>query len=312
MSVSYVVDNQVTELGVIVSRPNVDLQYSDDEIVEILDRVMRSKIIPLVMTVREEYFVTYQDFDLNVGDSNAIKIPTDAIGMKLRQVAQVASNQPQNVVTMPRLELEQVNGTFPNQPIPQGYYIQNNSILIWPLPIAQMTVRVYYLKRPLKLTLSTNCRQILEIDTVTNTVTLSGDVPSDWETGDSFSATSSEPGFESTTITPLTVNGSLMTFTDVTDTELEVGDWIATLGYSCISQIPVELFELLTQGGACEYQKGLGDTEGYQKLKVDYEDLKKSALDVITQRVEGVNKKVTTNGNGIADWCGYPGVRGFR
>ncbi len=311
MSVSYVIENQVTDLGVIVSRPNVDLQYSDTEIIEILDRVLRSKIVPLLMSVREEYFITYTDYTIEQGDTTGIPIPTDSIGMKLRQVAVVGNNQPQSVVSMPRLTLEQVNGTFPSQPVPQGFYIQNNSIIIWPVPTAQMIIRLYWLKRPLKLTASENCRQIVSIDTGAETITLSSDVPDDWSAG-SFSSIRSTPGFDSQTIVATAVNGSLMTFADVDSYDFEVGDWIAQLGYSNIAQIPIELFELQTQGGACEYQKGLGDTEAYQKLKVDYEAIKSDCLTVITQRVEGVNKKITTNGNGIADWTGSPGARWSR
>lgn len=311
MSVSYVIESQVTEVGVLVSRPNVDLLYSDDEIIGMLDNVLRSKMVPLLMRVREEYFVTFTDYTVEQGDTTGILIPRNAIGMKLRQVAVVGNNQPQSVVSMPRLTLEQINGTFPNQPVPQGFYIQDNSIVIWPVPMAQMIIRLYWLRRPLKLTATTNCRQILSIDENANTITLSADVPSDWVAGD-FSSTRSEPPFESQTITPITVNGSIMEFTDVTDYDFEAGDWIAEYGYTNISQIPVELFELQNQGACIKYQTGLVDREALNELKEEYARLQSEALDVISQRVEGINKKITTNGNGIADWAGFPGARWSR
>ena len=161
---------------------------------------------------------------------------------------------------------------------------------------------MYFIRRTNVLTSSTNCGQVEAI--VGNVLTLSA-VPSTWEVGDLVTSIDALPGFGTKArdreIT--LIAGNDVTLDDVTD--ISVTNWIAENGYSPIAQVPVEIHQLLVQATSLEILKSLGDSEGYQKLEVEYKQMTKYAMDVITPRIDGSMKKAIPAGNGIASWCGF-------
>ncbi len=123
--------------------------------------------------------------------------------------------------------------------------------------------------------------------------------------GTALNAIDNNPGFNTTArLREITlIAGNDVTLDDVTD--IAVDYWLALEGYSPIAQVPVELQQLLVQGAALEILKSLGDTEGYQKLEIEYKDLTKFCMNAMTPRSDGNPKKAIGAGNTLSDWCGF-------
>jgi hypothetical protein len=308
----YTVDTLVDDIKTTASIPSAQPRFSNAGIINIMTRILRSKIVPMMMTVREEYFVDFEDFTIVQGNILGYPIPGKAVGMKVRDVVLMNQSGVLNMTGLPRLSLEQVSGYYFGQVVPFGFYIQNNNVILWPpnQTTPSNTLRMYYLRRTNTLTESSNCGQIDFIEA--NIVTLKDPPPADWEVGTLLNAIDDQPGFNTIAddliISEISANNVTIITTDgVFDVPNGLTDnyWLANLGFSPIAQVPVEIQQLLVQATALEILKSLGDTKGYQKLKVEYKELVKYAMDVITPRADGNFKKVISGGNAIADWCGF-------
>lgn len=300
----YTVDTLVTDIRTTGSVPSAQTRFDDDSIINIMTRIMRTKVVPMMMTMREEYFVEYTDYSITQGNLTGYAIPTNAVGMKLRAVCLVNNSGQLNMTQLPRLSLEQISGYYFGQVVPFGFYIQNNNVILWPVnqTTPANTIRLYYIARTNKLTASTNCRQILSI--TGNDVTLA-DVPGAWTTATMLNAIDPLPGFntQASSIDITNISGDTLTLDDAS--ALEEDDWLAEDGYSPIAQIPVEAHQLLVQETALEILKSLGDTEGYNKLMIEKKELTSFIMSTINPRSDGNPKKAISAGNGIADWCGF-------
>lgn len=303
--IDYTVDTLVTDVKTTASVPTVQPRFSNDGIINIMTRILQSKIVPLMMGAREEYFVDYEDFTIVQGSTTGYPIPSDAVGMKIRDVVLVNQSGVLNLTGLPRLSLEQISGYYFGQVVPFGFYIQNNNVILWPpnQTTPSNTLRMYFLRRTNVLTASENCGQVASI--VGSVVTLEDDAPGDWEVGTILNAIDNNPAFNTQArgLEITNVSGADVTVDSVDD--LEEGYWLALEGYSPIAQVPVEVQQLLVQATALEILKSLGDTEGYQKLEIEYKQLTQYVLNVITPRADGNPKKAISAGNGIADWCGF-------
>lgn len=294
----------VEDVRDIGSIPYAQPRYGEDGIIRVMQRIMTTKIIPMIMRVREEYFVSYEDFTIEQGNTTGYPIPSRAVGMKVRDVALLNQSGLLNLTNLPRLSLEQIGGYYFGQVIPFGFYIQNNRIILWPPNQTTPTnrLRIYYLERRLVLTSTQNCGQIESI--AGNVVTLTN-VPAAWANGTILNAVDNNPGFDTVAaeLEITNIAGNDVTLDTVED--LADGYWIAEEGYSPIAQIPVEAHELLSQATALEILKSLGDTEGYQKLEREYAQMTNDVMNVINPRADANVKKTVQAGNGIADWCGW-------
>ena len=302
--IDYTVDTLVTDIKTTASVPAAQPRFDPAGIIKIMTRILQSKIVPMIMSCQEEFFVAYQDYTIVQGNIIGYPIPKDAVGMKVRSVVLVNQASLTNLTALPRLSIEQISGYYFGQTVPFGFYIQNNNVILWPVnqTTPANTIRLYYLKRTNVLTSSQNCGQVESI--AGNILTLSN-VPSTWANGTILNAIDNEPGFNTIASNReiTNISGNDVTLDDVTDIEEDF--WMALEGYSPIAQVPVELQQLLVQGTALEILKSLGNTEGYQKLEIEYKDLTKFCKDAMTPRSDGNPKKAISAGNGLAEWCGF-------
>lgn len=305
--IDYTVDALVTDIKTTASIPTSQPRFSTEGIVKIMTRILQSKIVPMIMSCREEYFVDYEDFLIEQGNTTGYAIPSTAVGMKIRDVVLVNQSGLLNLTSLPRLSLEQISGYYFGQVVPFGFYIQNNRVILWPpnQTTQSNTLRMYFLRRTNVLTPSVNCGQVDSV--ATDIITLTADAPTDWAIGTVLNAIDNNPGFDTKArdLTITAVSSANVTVDSDVSALIFPDYWIALNGYSPIAQVPVELQQLLVQGTSLEILKSLGDTEGYQKLEVEYKDLTKFCMNVMTPRSDGNVKKCIDAGNGIADWCGF-------
>jgi hypothetical protein len=125
--------------------PGSPENITDDDILAFANEELQSYIVPLVLSVREEYFVAVLDTNV-VADQAAYDIPSDAIGLKLRSVQ--LSNGTGGYYDLPRVEPERVD-EYGALGAPQAYYLRANSVMLVPVPTAAgATLRLAYFKRP--------------------------------------------------------------------------------------------------------------------------------------------------------------------
>jgi len=279
--------------------PTSQLTYTDPQITLVANDELQGEVVPLTMSTREEYFVDF--VDVQSPASGEIEFPSEAIGCKLRNVCYFPSNNPLNIINLPRIDLDIVAGVgFMNYATLAGFYIQGNKLFLYPntsVP-ANTAIRIYFYKRSLVLAAPNTYAQVVSIDADAKTVILTG-VPRGWGAGTQINAVEQGPNFNVTltTATIQTLSAPTVILDDLGD--LAVGDWVSEYGYSAIPQIPLEAHAYLAQLTAAKLLEGLGDGQGMQAALGKAEQLKNSLLVMISNRVDGSPKKVMNPSAGL-------------
>ena len=278
--------------------PTSQLTYTPADFTAIANDELQGQVVPLIMSTREEYFVTHDDQQLENGE---LEIPSNAVGEKLRSTCLVVSTNPLILVNVPRIDLDVVAGVgYANYNVLCGLYIEGNKLKPYPPQsvTSNATFRFYYYKRTLVLADPSAYGQITAIDSGTNTITLSF-VPYDWEAGTELNAVSQSSPFEITSslITASAVSSPSVICDSVDG--LSIGDYVSEYGYSAIPQVPVEAHAYLAQLTAVKALEGLGDRTGMEAALAEANILKKSLMVMISQRVDGSVKKVINPNGGL-------------
>ena len=294
------------------SVPTSQLTYTDLEWVELANDILIDEVVPLMMSAREEYFVTHTD--VVVPSTGVIPFPSAAIGAKLRSVCIVQQSSPLILTNVPRLDLDVISGV--NSQYGNGYgigfYVEGNDLNFYPSTggIAGKTVRLYFYNRTLALAAPTAYGKVTSVDTNTNTITVSR-VVSGWTTGTVLNTVSGTPTFGTTNTECTIVSVSSPDIELDTVEGISVGDYITDQGYSAIPQIPVEAHGYLAQLTAAKSLEGLGDREGMVAAQKKAEAMLPHLMTVISQRVDGSVKKII-NPNGGIKLASSIGRRGLR
>ncbi len=273
--------------------PNSQITYSDQDLVDILSRELLSDIVPMIMSVREEYMVFLVDQPI-VTTVNKYMIPTRAIGEKLRDVVLVDANGFE--IKIPRLEPEYTKGLFVPLTLFTGFFFQDDQIVFYPdtSTLGAYTLRMKIFRRPNNIILTSKSGQITAINS--NAVTV-GNVPTTWTIDTDFDVIQGIPPFrawgEDQEIT--SIIGNVVTFSSL-PTGTAVGDWISESGFSPIAQIPYEIFPLLCQRGVIKILSGLGDANGLKEAADIYKDMVDKFKIMVTPRADGSPKRLVSNG----------------
>lgn len=310
---NYLVDNLVVSVRNRYIQPVSQNLFQDTDIVALLDEEMRSYIVPLINSVREDNWTL--NVDQTVTGANSYTIPIRAAGGILRDVVFVDPNG--NEIALSRLSPAQIKATFPfgfQLPLYTfGFYLQYDQFVPYPQQTQNATaytLRMKILRRPNNLTLSSNCAQITAV--ASNVITLST-LDSTWTTATLFDIIQNFPLFvsiaDSASITNINTLTNQITLTTA-PTGLAVGMYLCPEYMSCIPQMIYEAYPMLIQRGVVALSRSLGDSQGTELAEKEYERMKVAFIGMIEPRVQLSGKKIVQQNNPYS-W-GTTGVPFFR
>lgn len=299
MSVSYTVDELVSIIKIKAAIPTTTGEgLTIENIVQHMNNEMRSYIIPLIMSVREEYFVTYTDYV--IGSNTSFAIPANALGNKLRDVLRIDGNS--NKFSVPRIEPEDVGRFNMASTIIRGFYLEANNVKILGSLNSTETLRLTYFKRPNDLVLYSGttlygAAKIATVNPGTGAITTAETIPATFTTQKTYDIIKANPMFDTlvSSATCSVASGTGMTLSSVTGAA--VGDYVCLSGESCIPQIPVECYPLLAERTVMKICQSIGDKDNYDIAKEEAAELKELLLPVLGDRVEGENRKIVNTDN---------------
>lgn len=276
--------------------PPTQKTFSNADILALCDEEVQTRIAPYLVKGREEFLVFSQDVPVVAGD-NRYRIPARALGGKLRDVEYV--NAQGDVVRIPRLEpdSESVNAPgYSGSGYPRAFYMEANSVVLLPVPaITQGALRLSYYMRPNSLILPSQGATVVEING--SVLTVNG--PQGWNNETTrYDVLKGTPGFEAVAVdqiaTAFTAVGSgVYEFSfgsDLTISEVELGDYICPAGTSVIPMLPADLHPLLAQRIAVKILEALGDKANIEVSRRQLQEMEASLLGLINNRVEGVRR----------------------
>lgn len=214
------------------------------EILSIADEEMRTLIVPEILKLREEFFVSYLDYTITANEAN-YEVPLRSVGLQVRAVHLIDSAG--NVKPLTRISVNEVSTTNAGTDT-WAFYLLGNQIYPYPKPSAAIgTLRVYYPLEPSNFVETSAIGVITAINTSTNVVTCAS-LPSSWATGNSFDFTRVDGGQEPWAIdnTATLVSGTSITFSAL-PADLGVGDYVSLAGETALVQLPSAWRDILAQ-----------------------------------------------------------------
>lgn len=308
MGFNYTSDALIEDIKRRTFMPISQITFTDDDIIDFADEEIQVGIVPLLMSVREDYLVQFKDDPI---DADIVSYPMHerAIVQKLKDVTVLDPNSSQQTpfeISIPRLQSDQARTQqLNNYP---GFYIRNNRVVLQnPGAFSGQTLRQYYFLRPSKLRSTINSSQITRVGPDTNSPILAANqvevslIPTEYGTASTFNQTvdlvRGVPGFEileMDAVGSFNINTLIVTFNNLTELpeQLQAGDWVSLAGESPVPQIPVELHPVLAQRAAIKVLEGMGDTNNLQLAQGKLKEMEKALLGLLSNRVEGEPQKV--------------------
>jgi len=275
------VDNILTAIKLKGGFPT-DNYFTDAELLILLNDEQRTKALPLLMKLHEDYLVQNKDYTISA--NTTYRLPARIVGNKFRDI-KLYSNGAYTDLNRIFEEDRSVKRT--------GYYLTGNKIELSE-DITSGTLRLNYFLTPSQLVLSTSCAVIASIDSATQ-VTVSS-LPSTIYTGSSvdFTQAASPNDLLAYDQTVVGVSGTSVTFSSL-PSGLAVGDYLCVAGQTCVPGLPEEFVSLLMQATlvACLSSKKDRSVD-FEKKKLD--EMTDSLLELLTPRSESNDIKMRGQG----------------
>lgn len=274
-----------------------DGMYEDDDLIAFLNDGYYSEVLPFIMRHREDFYVTYTDFE----PAASIAIPSDAIAQKLKDVQVKRGDRFYN---LPRLSPAEM--TTNNYSRSEGFYLQDNSIIFFPSAQTN-TVRVVYFKRPHYMEDSTidedsanvdsSTVYTITTDTVSTTVYVSPNPAANISAGTNVNFTHSKhtQPFEVVDDITLEVGTSGNEFIAPSieiATSMTTGDYLCNPGYTAFPKIPLEAREILVQAAVVKAMISMKDKDGYSLAQDQLKEAKINVSGLISPRIDNETKKI--------------------
>lgn len=276
-----------------ITVPNYQPRFSNNDLLALANEEQQSMIVPMVVSLREEFFVFREEIDINANDYG-FRIPERAIGRTLREI-QYQNDTGKLVYDLPRISIED-SYRFTNlgTGTPNGFMIEGDSIRLLPTPSSNGTVILYTLRKPSHLVQNTRTANIVSFGT--NTITLSK-IPSNFTIGSKIDITDCRPSYpllykdlEITNITGLVI--TVTGFTGATLAGLEANDVVSTAFETSLVQLPDEASIVLVHATAVRVLEALSIPD---QMKIAEEKLQqkiRACREILSPRVEGSTPKV--------------------
>lgn len=281
-------------------------QFTDTNLLALLNEAMVGPLYALAMSVREDYFLTYADAIVAPGVVRYALPPRAGVG-KVMSIHFVGSDDRE------REQLQRVNShdawrwSTDASGEPRVFWFQGDEVHVAPKPRNPGYLRMRYFRAPSTLVPLANAARISAYDDLTGTLTTAAPLPASLLAAEYLDIVRGRPGWGplATDILVNTAAGSTIVVSAglpaplpmvVGDggghpipTGLTVGDYVCVAGESPFPWLPTELHQLLAQAVVVEVARIQSDTEAYGLASRDYE------------RMEAQVRKLMAAGGGRAE-----------
>ncbi len=302
-----------------VTMPANQIRFTNADILAMADEQTQILMLPLITSLRQEFFVVKEDVTINSGQAR-YKIPYRATGRTLREIKIKGATDNSLVYTIPYVVPEDTQYFLNNNARGQvqGYTMRGDEIVLLPVPYPNpsQVMELYYELAPSKLVEVSDAGVITSCDYNTGIVVLEGAV-TDFATGQTMDIIDGRSGNSVTAIDIVNTNVSSNNVTfDPADfptapNTVTAGDYLALSNESPVLQLPNEAHMVLVQATTVKLLEAQGDFEGMgiaeKKLAQGMEALAK----LITPRVEA-NVPTINNINGLGRNSSFGRGRYFR
>ncbi len=280
--------------------------FSEDDFLDLIDDIIRSRMVPLLKRTRESYLVTEEDLSLTSGRAS-YPLPSRAAAETLRSI--LIEGDSGAWPPLDRIEPEEAHARTATDGTPNAYYLRDDNAVFVPTPGAGQSVRFLYFSRPNLVVPATEVCEVESVDFNANSVTVAAwdqdteefetaatGIPEDFVVGGLFDLVRGVPGFRNhaydLTVASITGAGPfVITFEEELPEGLAAGDFVCLTGESPIAQIPAELHPMLAHEVTRTLLEAKGDSKADRAAKT-VERLEEDAKSMLSPRVTEAPKYI--------------------
>lgn len=272
-----------------ITIPSSQPLFQDSDILAMVDDVIKSRLVPILVSMRQDYFVTYQRYPI-VANQSEYAIPQRAVGRTLRDLKRVDSSNGKTDMTLVGIEDEHLSAATGTA---SQFYFKGDKIAVVPVPkSAGDYLEMWYEIMPSQITKTDAAATVTSIST--NDVSVSS-VPTAITTGSSIDFICGIAGhsLKGMSKTVSNISGNVITFTsgDV-PTDLVAGDYIALAGKTPVMQLPDECWPYLETETSYRILQSISDYEGARFLKDDIKVELDNMKMLLEPRIQGEATKI--------------------
>lgn len=280
-----------------VTFPANDELFGDDGILEMMDGILRERLIPMMRSVHEEFFVINDTMAFTAGTSK-YRIPYRAMARGLRELKIQDTGNTDNIWDLPMIELNDLQYYQQSNGYPRCFYFEGDYIVIVPPPLdTSYQLLRWYLLQPNQLVQTSDCAQVVSI--ASNVVNCTA-VPSTITASTPIDFISGKQGniIYSFDVTPTSVASPLITFASASaiPSELQAGDYIALAQETPLYPLPDETYPLAETLLGAKILDSIGDFEGSAKMLGESDRLQQDAMKLLEPRAIGAPQKIINRG----------------
>ncbi len=287
--------------------PTSQKTFQDADIIALLNEELELKIVPAILSVREDYFLNRAATNI-AANVELYPIPERAIGNALKNIFYVLSDGISKM-DLHRLQLADVVDYGQTASSPSGYILQGDYIRLLPQPNTTTgSLEVWHLQRPSQLVPTTSVCAITAVTSLagTTTFTVDTDLTGTISVGDSVDFLNSDSpvmlSSRDVVVTAITVSSIAVATADVTDdsgaVSASIGDYVCAARHANIPMVPQEFHPLLAEMAAARIMQALGHNDKLQAVNVSIAEMKDAAMKMISTRVED-DPRAIVNRRGI-------------
>ncbi|MBN1442836.1 MAG: hypothetical protein JXA90_09005 [Planctomycetes bacterium] len=273
-----------------------DSSFTDPEWLAIVNEEMVTYLVPLIMSVQEDYYVT--DYEVALSGAGPYRVPSRAVANGLRELIFLDASG--NPIDVPQVDGSQLDIA------PWGFRLKSQGIdyVNRSNRSDAVTLRMTYAVSPSALLEAAGSAIVTAIAGTLVTLagmpgtsiapqSVLGAAPGAFVGVTSFDACKATPGFEPVGMDLAgTCDGVIVTLADAPPPALQVGDYVSAAHFSPVPQAPVELFPVLAQAGAAAALGELGKTDEAQLAEQKRDAMARMVLPLMRNRVKGAPKAV--------------------
>ncbi len=287
--------------------PRSQETFSNDDFLEMATEEINLGIMEKLINARGDYLVYFQDVPL-VEDTLLYSIPSRAHGNKLRD-AHIVDKDGQSIYELSQISLEEriELNNYSSYQKRTNFYMENDCIVLHEDIIKpEYSLRMWFYMRPNKLVQNARAGVVTQISTNTELNSLGETIevvvatvstmPAHFSSAIMYDSILSESPNKLShfNLTPNITNTTLKTisFPKALAKNLKVGDYITKAEESIVPNIPTELHPIIAQKVAIACLEAMGDEQNKQSAERKLAQMEKSAISIISNRIEGSPKKI--------------------
>lgn len=297
------VDTFLARLKQRITVPANQVLLTNDQMLGMADDVTKERLVPLILSVNQNFFVYEPEEIPGVQDQEVYNIPYRSIGRGLRDLKVRWGGEGNGLNNMTMIALEDAHewgnaGALGNAPY--GFYFRGDKFVVVPLPTGDDYVLFcYYNMQPNDLIQNSDACLVTAVAGATiNCLSVPSDYAADVEID--FIKGKSGCSTMSFDVAIQGVSGSQITFASADDVpaDLQAGDWISLAKTTPVIQLPDEAVPLLELWTAERICYAIGDFDGAQVLANRAVEIAANLRMVLSPRIEGAQTKIV-NRNGL-------------